>query len=174
MSSFDATARAAAQTMRVQTIRAMLAFNPKPWRQQRPRPSSPGRDGARGGRSDASGGRDQAAPLPPAAPTSYVMQPFNVKLDCRRVTGGLTTPHWRTRRSGLPRMPRSPSWATNPKASRQTNFRRCSDSTSLPRGAHPRVTIRSSRSTNRPGRADDPPDANRDPHRFRPTYERHR
>lgn len=31
------------------------------------------------------------------------------QLHYRRVTGGLTTPYWRTRRSGLPRMPRSPS-----------------------------------------------------------------
>ena len=35
------------------------AANPEPLRQRRPRPSSPGRDGARRGRSDASGGRDQ-------------------------------------------------------------------------------------------------------------------
>ena len=72
------------------------AANPEPLRQRRPRPSSPGRDGARRGRSDASGGRDQAAPLPPAVPSSHVMQPFNVQLDCRRVTGGLATSHWRT------------------------------------------------------------------------------
>jgi len=43
-----------------------------------------------------------------------------------------------------------------------------------PRGAHRRVTFRSSRSTDRPGRADDLRDANRAPHRFRPTCEHHR
>ena len=88
------------------------AANPEPLMQRRPRHASPGRDGARRGRSDAFG-------------------------------GGLTTPHWRTRRSGFPRMPGSPSWATNPKASRQTNSRRCSDSTSLPRAGLSRRPSRS-------------------------------